>query len=39
MTAWGYRSLAPLYVVLGTGLALGPVLIAAARAERRGPPS
>jgi quinol-cytochrome oxidoreductase complex cytochrome b subunit len=38
MTAWGYRSLLPVYVVLGTGLALGPFLIAAARAEKRDPP-
>jgi cytochrome b6 len=39
MTAWGYRSLVPVYAVLATGLALVPFLIVAARAEKREPPS
>jgi quinol-cytochrome oxidoreductase complex cytochrome b subunit len=39
MTAWGYSSLVPLYVVLGAAAALAPFVIAAGRAEKGGPPS
>jgi quinol-cytochrome oxidoreductase complex cytochrome b subunit len=39
MTAWGYGSLMPVYVVLGAGAALAPFVIAAGKAEKGGPPS
>jgi cytochrome b6 len=40
MTAWGYRSLVPVYVVLAAAAALVPFVISAARDEKRGgPPS
>jgi len=39
MTAWGYQSLVPVYILLGAGAALSLFVIAAARAEKGGPPS
>jgi cytochrome b6 len=39
MTAWGYQSLVPVYVLLGTGAALSPFVIAAGKAEKGGPQS
>ena len=39
MTAWGYQSLLPLYVVLGAAAVLSPFVIAAGKAEQGGPPS
>jgi cytochrome b6 len=40
MTAWGYRSLVPVYVVLAAAAALVPFIISAARDEKKGgPPS
>jgi quinol-cytochrome oxidoreductase complex cytochrome b subunit len=39
MTAWGYQSLAPVYVVLGTGVVLAPFVISAGRDRKGGPPS
>jgi quinol-cytochrome oxidoreductase complex cytochrome b subunit len=39
MTAWGYQSLLPLYVVLGAAAAISPFVVAASKAERGGPPS
>jgi cytochrome b6 len=38
MTAWGYQSLVPVYVVLATGGVLAGFVAAAARAERRERP-
>jgi cytochrome b6 len=40
MTAWGYRSLVPVYVVLAAAAALVPFVVSAARDEKKGgPPS
>jgi cytochrome b6 len=39
MTAWGYQSLVPFYVVLAMGAALAPFVVAAGKGEKGGPPS